>query len=119
MGRRVQRPSPGAIPAQTSPSCGWSVAYEGSAPLPPPPRRRGPHERPEEAVLLVIGARGEEKRIRRPVVGRALAEAERPEAGDSDRRPFSGLKWAAVLELAVAFQAPGVEGVNAPVAEVA
>src|SRR6266571_7208990 len=82
-------------------------------------RRRGPHERPEEAVLLVIGARGEEEGIGRTVVGGALAEAERPEALDGDRRPFGGVKRAAVLELAVAFQPPGVEAVNAPVAEVA
>src|SRR6266849_3804605 len=82
-------------------------------------RRRGPHEHPEEAVLLVIGARGEEEGIRRPVVGGALAEAERPESVDGDRRPFGGVKRAAVLELAVAFQAAEVEGVNAPVAKVA
>src|SRR5437870_11638785 len=70
-------------------------------------------------MLLASRARGEEEGIRRPIVGGALAEAERPEAVDGDRRPSGGVQRAAVLELAVAFQAPGVEGVNAPVAEVA
>src|SRR4029077_6849149 len=82
-------------------------------------RARSHHERPEQAVLFAARARGEEEGIRRPVGGGTLAEAERPEAVNDERPPFGGEQRAAMLELSVAIQGRGVEGMHAPVAEVA
>src|SRR3989475_10143982 len=82
-------------------------------------RARGHHQRPEQTVLLVARARGEEEGIRRPVGGGALAEAERPEAVNGERPSFGGEQRAAVRKLSVAVQGRGVEGMHAPVAEVA
>src|SRR5712664_1300457 len=77
------------------------------------------HERAEQAVLLVEGAGGEEEGIRRPAGGGAAAEGERPEAVDLDRPAVRGMERTAVLELALAVEVRGVEGVDAAVAEVA
>ena len=68
----------------------------------------------EEAVRLVVCAGGEEQRARRPVVGRAVAELERPEAVDHECVVVGP-------ELTVGDELPVLElvGVDLPVAEVA
>src|SRR2546422_8817696 len=79
---------------------------------------RGHHQRPEQTVLLVARARGEEEGIRRPVGGGALAEAERPEAVNGERPSFGREQRAAGRKLSRAVQGRGGEGMHAPVAEV-
>src|SRR5207249_6383543 len=55
----------------------------------------------EEAVILVVGAGGEEERVGRPVVRRSLAELERPEAVDRQRAAVRSSQLAARLEAPV------------------
>ena len=66
-------------------------------------------------MLLIEGASGKEKSIRRPIGGRAFAEGERPESINDDGRPVGGMERAAVLKLALPGELRGVEGVNAAI----
>src|SRR5205814_1083499 len=77
-------------------------------------KRRGAN-RAEEAVALVVGAGGEEQRVRRAVVGGAVAELQRPQAVDGKRAVIGAAQ--SVLALVAAVGRLGV-GVDAPVAEV-
>src|SRR5215470_8813288 len=72
-------------------------------------------------MTLLEGARGEEESIRRAigVVGRSLAEGQRPEAIDRERWSVGGVQGAAGLKLALTGEGCRVEGVDASVAEIA
>src|SRR5215831_19666757 len=72
-------------------------------------------------MTLLEGARGEEEGVRRAVgvVGRALAEGQRPEAINRERWSVRGVQGAAGLELALTGEGCRVEGVDATVAEIA
>jgi len=73
---------------------------------------------PNRPVLLPSGP-AVKKRYSSARCWRRPCRSRAPRAVDWRWAACGGVERAAVLELALAFQAPGVEGVNAPVTEVA
>src|SRR5438105_8327613 len=69
--------------------------------------------------MLSGGTGGEEESVFRNVARSAVAELQRPQAVDPERRPRGGVELAALLRLALALRAREVEGVDRAVAEVA